>query len=311
MPSRILGLAHHLPEAQVVGGISRPIQREPAGPSDLAVIAAAEAFARSSTTVADVDFIVFATMTPDVTFPGAGCFMQEKLGCDTIGALDIRGQCAGFLISLVIADAFLSTGTYHRILLAAAEVHSAGLDYSDRGIELASRYGDGAAVAMLGQDDRAGGVESIVCHTDGRYYDRFWGEYPSSRQHPSRLTVESFRKGLHFPAVDAEAVRTFGDEHLPEVIREALGKAHASLEQVDCFILSHVFPDVVERSAAALSIPSSKMIVAGATEGHLTAASLPVALSKAVQDGRLAPGARVCLAACGAGFAWGAAVLTL
>jgi 3-oxoacyl-[acyl-carrier-protein] synthase-3 len=84
MPSRILGLAHHLPEAQVVGGVSRPIQREPAGPSDLAVIAAAEAFARSSTTVADVDFIVFATMTPDVTFPGAGCFMQEKLGCDTM-----------------------------------------------------------------------------------------------------------------------------------------------------------------------------------------------------------------------------------
>jgi 3-oxoacyl-[acyl-carrier-protein] synthase-3 len=173
MPSRLLGLAHYLPEAQVVGGVSRPIQKEPAGPSDLAVSAATEAFARSSTSIADVDFIVFATMTPDVTFPGAGCFLQEKLGGDTIGALDIRGQCAGFLISLMIADGFLSTGTYQRILLAAAEVHSAGLDYSDRGIEWASRYGDGAAVAMLGHDDGAGGVESVVCHTDGRYYDRF------------------------------------------------------------------------------------------------------------------------------------------
>ena len=311
MASRILALAHHLPEAQVVGGVVRPIQTEPAGPSDLAVAATAGALARSSTSLADVDFIVFATMTPDVTFPGAACFLQDKLGCDTIGALDIRGQCAGFLMSLMIADAFLSAGTYRRILLASAEVHSAGLDYSDHGIELASRYGDGSSVAILGYDERPGGIEAVVCHTDGRYYDRFWCESPASRQHPTRLTVENYRQGRHFPSLDAAAVRAFGVEHLPQVVREALDKADTSVEKVDCFILSHILPEVAETSAAALALPSSKVIVAGVSEGHLTAASLPVALSKGVEQGRLGPGSRVCLAACGAGFAWGAALLTL
>jgi 3-oxoacyl-[acyl-carrier-protein] synthase-3 len=311
MPSRLLGLAHHLPEAQVVGGVSRPIETEPAGPSDLAVAATAEALAHSSTSLGDVDFIVFATMTPDVTFPGAACFLQDKLGCDTIGALDIRGQCAGFVMSLMIADGFLSAGAYRRILLAAAEVHSSGLDYSDRGIELASRYGDGSAVAILGYDEKPGGIEAVVCHTDGRYYDRFWCEFPASRQHPTRLTAENFRQGRHFPSLDAEIVRSFGVEHLPEVIREALNEADTSAERVDCFVLSHIFPEVAEQSAATLSLPSSKVIVAGSTEGHLTAASLPVALSKAQLEGRVGPGARVCLATCGAGFAWGAAVVTL
>lgn len=312
MPSRILGLAHHLPDAQAVGGVSRPIQTEPAGPSDLAVVATEGALSRASTSLADVDFIVFATMTPDVTFPGSACFLQDKLGCDTVGALDIRGQCAGFLMSLMIADAFLSAGTYRRILLAAAEVHSSGLDYcSERGVELASRYGDGGAVAILGHDAEHGGIDKVVCHTDGRYCDRFWCEYPASRQHPTRLTVENVRAGGHFPAVDADTVRTFGADHLPEVIREALAEAETSVEQIDCFILSHIFPDVAERSATAVSIPSSRRILAGATEGHLTAASLPVALSKAMEEGRLASGARVCLATCGAGFAWGAALLSL
>jgi 3-oxoacyl-[acyl-carrier-protein] synthase-3 len=261
--------------------------------------------------VADVDFLVFATMTPDVAFPGAACFLQEKLGGGTIGALDIRGQCAGFLMSLMIADGFLTAGTYRRVLLAAAEVHSSGLDYSERGIELASRYGDGGAVAILGHDENPGGVAAVVCHSDGRHYDRFWCEHPASRQYPRRLTVENIRDGRHFPRLDAEAVRTFGAEHLPAVIREVLAKAETSDDQVDCFVLSHIFPEVAERSAAALSLPSSKLIVAGAAEGHLTAASLPVALSKAMEEGRLGPGSRVCLAACGAGFAWGAAVVTL
>jgi len=311
MPSRILGIAHHLPEAQVVGGVSRPIQTEPAGPSDLAASAVSEALGRAATSLADVDFIVFATMTPDVTFPGAACYLQDKLGCDTIGALDIRGQCAGFLMSLMIADGFLGAGVYRRILLAAAEVHSSGLDYSDRGIELAKRYGDGSGVAILGYDERPGGLEAVVCHADGRYYDRFWCEYPNGRQHPQRLTVENVREGLHFPRLDVEAVRSFGTVHLPEVIRETLNKAHSPVEEVDCFILSHILPDVADESAKALSLPSSKWIVAGASEGHLTAASLPVALSKAMEDGRLGAGSRVCLATCGAGFAWGAALLTL
>ena len=250
-------------------------------------------------------------MTPDVTFPGAACYFQDKLGCGTVGALDIRAQCAGFLYGLMIADGFLAAGTYRRIVLAAGEVHSSGLDYSDRGMRVASLYGDGAAVAVLGSGTDAAGLRAVVCHADGRHHERFWCEYPASRQHPLRITVEDMRAGRHYPSLDFEAVAEFGRRHLPEVIGEALARAGAGRDDVDCFVLSHVLPDVAEATAGVLGIPSSRWIDAGAVHGHLTAASLPVALSEAVRAGTLGKGARVCLASCGAGFAWGAALLTL
>lgn len=310
MPTAILGLAHHLPPARAVGaGIERPILVEPGGASDLALPAAREALARSGSTAGDADFLVFATMTADVTFPGSGVYLQDKLGCETIGALDIRGQCAGFLMALMIGDAFVSAGTYRRVLVAASEVHSSGLDYSESGAAVSRLYGDGAAVAILGPGST--GLEAVVCHTDGRQHDRFWCEYPMSRQHPARITPEDFHRGAHFPRIDFAAVERFGREHLPAVVREALDRAGKSADAVDRFILSHVMPSVAEESARLLGVPSSKRRIAGERHGHLTAASLPAALSEAIDAGELGKGARVCLATCGAGFAWGAAVLTL
>jgi 3-oxoacyl-[acyl-carrier-protein] synthase-3 len=222
----------------------------------------------------------------------------------------VRGQCAGFLTGLLVADSFLRAGIYRRVLLAAGEVHSAGLDYSERGAAIAVLYGDGAAVALLGAGEGAG-LESVVCHSDGRHHERFWIEYPSSRQHPLRITVEDLRAGRQFPRIDLAHVEQFGVEHLPAVVGEALAAATATPESIDCFILSHIVPEVVERSAATLRVASDRLINAGAAHGHLSAATLPVALSEALAAGRVGPGARVCLAACGAGYAWGAAVLTL
>jgi 3-oxoacyl-[acyl-carrier-protein] synthase-3 len=310
MPTAIHGLAHYLPPMQPVGPVRRPIFSSPGGPSDLALEPARQALAEAGLTPAEVEFLIFATMTPDVTFPGSACYFQDKFGLGTIGALDLRGQCAGFLMGLAVADSYLRAGLYGTIMLATGEVHSAGLDYSERGESVARLYGDGAAVTVLANRDGAG-LESVVCHSDGRYYDRFWIEYPSSRQHPLRITVDDLRAGKHFPALDAEHIEGFGVEHLPAVVRESLSAAGTTLERVDCYIVSHVLPRVVERSAAALAIPAAKLIEAGQTHGHLTAAALPVALSEARSAGRVGPGARVCLAACGAGYAWGAAVMTL
>lgn len=310
MPTALLGLAHHLPPAQRVGSVQRPIATDPCGASDLAVPAAREALAQAGLEPDAVEFLIFATMTPDVTFPGSACYFQDKFGLPTVGALDVRGQCAGFLMGLMIADSYLRAGLYQNVLLAAGEVHSSGLDYSERGEAVARLYGDGAAVTVLGE--RAGaGLEAVICHSDGRHYERFWIEYPSSRQHPLRITVENLRAGLQFPRLDVEHVERFGVEHLPEVIREAVSAAGTTADQIDAFVLSHALPTVVERSAAALAIPAARLITAGATHGHLTAAALPLALSEARADGRIDAGARVCLATCGAGYAWGAAVLTL
>jgi 3-oxoacyl-[acyl-carrier-protein] synthase-3 len=312
MRTALFGLAHHLPDDHPVGAVRRPIATDPVGPSDLALTPAASALAQAGVAVDEVDFLVFATMTPDVTFPGAACYFQDKLRCRTVGALDVRGQCAGFLTGLMVADGFVAAGSYRNVLLAAGEVHSAGLDYSERGEALARLYGDGAAVALLGPSSGgSAGLQSIVCRSDGRHHERFWIEYPSSRQHPLRITSDDLRAGKHFLSLDCDHVERFGVEHLPAVVREALAAAGTTADAIDCFILSHVFPRVVERSAAALGIPHAKLIDAGSAHGHLSAATLPVALSEARAAGRIDAGARVCLAACGAGYAWGAAVLTL
>lgn len=307
MPTSILGLAHHLPPEQTVGSVTRPTVAEPMGPSDLALAPARQALAQAGLAVADVDLVAFATMTPDVTFPGAACFFQHKLGAGTTASIDLRGQCAGFLTGLMVADAYLSAGIYRHVLLAAGEVHSSGLDYSPAGIATAELFGDGAAVALLG--DGASGCESIVCHGDGRQFDRFWIEHPSSRQHPLRITVEDIRAGRHYPRIDRDAVAALALAQLPAVVREACERAGATLAQVDAFILSNVLPGVAGRCASALGLAADAWIDAGSAHGHLTAATLPVALSDALASGRLGRGARVCLAACGAGATWGAAVL--
>jgi 3-oxoacyl-[acyl-carrier-protein] synthase-3 len=277
----------------------------------LAVKAAGDALAQARLPVEAVEFIVFATMTPDVTFPGAGCFFQEQMGCGTIGALDIRAQCAGFIFGLAVADQFVRTGAYGRILLVGAEVHSAGLDYSEGGGRIAALYGDGAGVAVVGKGNGGSCVRSTALHTDGRRHDRFWCEYPSSRQHPLRMTVENFREGRHFLTVDVEAVRRFGEESLPAVIEEALRAADTTADRVDRYIIAHLLPEVAEATAVRLRIASSRLNIPATRHGHLTAAALPVALSEEVAASRLGPGATVCLAASGAGFAWGAAVVTL
>lgn len=307
MPTAILGLAHHLPPEQQVGSVARPTVTEAIGPSDLALAPGKAALEQAGLSVGDIGLVAFATMTPDVTFPGAACYFQDKLGAGTTAAIDLRGQCAGFLTGLMVADAYLASGVYDHVLLAAGEVHSSGLDYSPAGIATAELYGDGAAVAVLGRGD--GGCESIVVHNDGRQFDKFWIEYPASRQHPLRVTVENLRAGQHYLRIDRDAVSAFADVQLPAVVREACERAGVAAGQIDVFILSHVLPGVTARCAAGLGLAADAWIDAGAAHGHLTAATLPVALSEALAGGRIGRGARVCLAACGAGAAWGAAVL--
>ncbi|MBP1685471.1 MAG: fabH [Deltaproteobacteria bacterium] len=310
MGSAILALGHHLPSGVDCAGVRRPIAVEAVGPSTLAARAATSALERAQLTPERVDFIIFATMTPDVTFPGSGCFLQQQLGCGTVGAVDVRAQCTGFLLGLSIADASVRTHTHRHVLVAGAEVHSAGLDYSG-GAEIAGLFGDAAGVALIGPATGPGGIRGTVLHMDGRAYDRFWCEFPASRQHPVRLTMENFRQGKHFPVIDFEAVRRFGNESLQAAMRAVLQSTNTPIAQVDCFIISHVLPDVSESAVQSLGIPSSRVNIPALQHGHLTAAALPVALSEQIASGQLGPGATVCLAAAGAGLSWGAAVVTL
>ncbi|HYR95917.1 MAG TPA: hypothetical protein VEM57_04235, partial [Candidatus Binatus sp.] len=160
LASAVLGCGRHLPPRTVTSeelaadlggsgaaitersGIVRRHRAEPGlGPSDLARVAAEAALATAGLEPADVDLIVFATMTPDIAFPGSGCFLQHKLGCRTVGALDVRAQCAGFLFALATADRFVRAGAATRVLVAAAEVHSTALDFSPRAAAVTPYFG--------------------------------------------------------------------------------------------------------------------------------------------------------------------------
>ena len=311
MASAVVGVGHHLPAVVDCAGVRRPIAVEPVGPSTLALPAATHALERAGLSADAVTFIVFATMTPDVTFPGAGCLFQHEMGCGTVGALDLRAQCAGFVFGLSIADQFVRAGSYAPVLVVGAEVHSAGLDYSEQGAALARLFGDGAGAVVVARNGGGAGIRSAVMHTDGRHHDRFWCEYPASRQHPTRMTVENFRQGKHFPAVDLDAVRRFGEEAVPAVIHEDLQAADMKAAQIDRFIIGHLLPEVAEHVGNTLGLTPARLNNPAARHGHLTAAALPVALSEDIAGGQLGSGTTVCLAAAGAGFAWGAAVVTL
>jgi len=327
--STILGVGRHLParvvDAAALGarlgvdaerlvretGVERRRAVEPGqGPSELAAAAAGEALAAAGRTPADVDLIVFATTTPDMAFPGSGCFLQDRLGCRTVGALDVRAQDAGFLYALATADRFVRAGANACVLVAAAEIFSTALDYSPAGAAVSPYFGDGAGVVLVGAG-AADGVRAVVLHNDPTDLERYWCEFPASRHYPARMEMPQYDAGRHFYRIDAPALHARAEPALAEVGGEALARAGVARDGVAAYLLAYLDPRVAERAAARAGLPAGRVVVAGREVGHVGAASLPIALADALADGRLARGDVVCCATFGAGLAWGAAVLQL
>jgi 3-oxoacyl-[acyl-carrier-protein] synthase-3 len=280
------------------------------GPSDLGRDAAEVALARAGLAPADVDLIVFATMTPDIAFPGSGCFLQDKLGCRTVGALDVRAHCAGFLFALATADRFVRAGAAGRVLVVGAEVFSTGLDRTPRGAAVTPRFGDGAGAVVLGPSARPG-VVATVLHTDPTGYERFWCEFPSSRHYPARMEMEQFERGLHFYVVDAAALDRQAEPVLEDTVREVLARGDVAPAAVDLCIAHYLDPRVARRAAVAAGIDDARVVVPGDALGHVASGGIPMALAEAVEAGRVGPGAVVCCVAFGAGISWAGAVLRL
>src|SRR5262245_45223770 len=191
------------------------------GPSGLGCEASRAALAPAGLEPADIDLIVFATMTPDIAFPGSGCFLQHKLGCRTVGALDVRAQCAGFVFALATADRFIRSGKAGRVLVVGAEVHTTALEYAPRAAHVTPYFGDGAGAVVLGASDHAG-VLATVLGSDADGLERFWCEFPASRHTPARMDLEHFRAGDHYYRFDAERVHPQAERALAGVTRDAL-----------------------------------------------------------------------------------------
>lgn len=288
------------------------------GPSDLALRAAGDALAAAGAGVSDLGLIVFATATPDVTFPGSACFLQEKLGAPTVGALDVRAQSAGFLCGLDLAAAFASLpaprggGTdprYARILVAAGEVLSSGLDLSPQGRDMSSRLADGAGAVVVGRGDHGAKLLAVRWYTDGSLAERFWCEYPASYQYPLRVRAEDLAAGKHYPVADLETLAPIVPPRLAEAANEVLDVAGWRADGIDLAIIDYVDPAVARVAANSLGVPADRLRVPTAEFGHVMAGGLLMTLAEVA--GTLAPGARVLLAAAGPGLAWGAAAIEI
>lgn len=281
------------------------------GATDLGVVAAREALDRAGIAAQDLDLILFATLSPDIEMPSCACLLQEKLGVAGMPAFDIRNQCSGFLYGLSVADNFIRSGTFKRILLVGGEIHSSGIDLSTRGREVAVIFGDGAAAVVLGPSEVEGeGVLSTHLHAEGKFAEKLWLEGPDTRHRP-RLTEEMLDAELPtvFPRMEGRYVFRHAVTRFPEVIREALDANGLTLDDLSLLIPHQANLRISQMVASGLELPEGKVFNNIDRYGNTTACSIPLALYEAVEAGRVKKGDLLCLAAFGAGFTWASALL--
>lgn len=288
-------------------------ERQPMGSSDLGAKAGEAALAEAGVSPLDVDCIVYATLSSDRIFPGDGVLVQAKMGIPAgVPAFDIRNQCSGFLYGLELSRSLIATGNYQRVLLIGSEVHSSGLDWSDRGRDVTVLFGDGSAAAVLGPGDAscAGrGILSVRLHADGRFADALQLAYPSSAEMP-RLSAERITSSAdHFPQMDGRTVFRHAATRMPEVVLEVLQAGGYTPQQLDLLIPHQANLRISEMVQSRLGLTDDQVFNNIMHYGNTTAASIPLALSEAVQMGRIKKGDLICLVSFGAGFTWGAALL--
>ena len=277
------------------------------GTSDLAYEAATIAMERAGWTPGDIDLIIFATLSPDLFFPGSGCLLAHKLGLSTTPALDIRQQCTGFLYGMATADAYIRSSLAKRVLVVGAEVHSTGLDISTRGRDVAVIFGDGAAAVCVErmETDVNAGVLAVALHADGGLAESLMTFAPASRENP-RIDEAMLREGKHYPTMDGRNIFKHAVRRLPEVAAEVLKKAELPLEAVDLFIPHQANLRINQAFTKAMELPESKVFHNIQRYGNTTAASIPIALDEAIEMGRISAGSTVMFLGLGAGVTWGA-----
>lgn len=277
----------------------------------------------------DIDFIIFATLSPDYYFPGCGVLLQRELGITKteVGALDIRNQCSGFVYGLSIADQFIKSGMYKNILLVGAEMHSMGLDFSDEGRAVTVIFGDGAGAVVLQPTDVEGqGILTTCLHADGSHAEELAMINPGSHggyhlgtekygfpdpELPGGLfvTQKMLDDNLLAPNMTGQLVFKTAVVKFPEVIKEALDKTGLTTADIDLFVPHQANLRISQFVQKTLGLADDKVVNNIQKYGNTTAASIPIALSEAWEQQRVKSGDLVCLAAFGSGFTWGSALI--
>ena len=326
--SRILGVGRYLPERRVTnfdlakmfetsdewiqrrtGIVERRFAEKGVYCSDLGLEASREALKNAGMKAEDIDFIIFATLTPDHHFPGNGCYLQRKMGLSEIGCLDIRNQCSGFIYSLAVADAFVRIGMYKRILVVGAEIHSSGMDFTKEGRDVAVLFGDGAGAVIVGpSEDPSRGILSTHLHADGNYADILRAEVFDISEKPY-LTHKTIDDGRIWPKMQGKEVFRIAVTKIPEVVGEALRASNLKIEDIDLFLPHQANLRINQAAAAKLGVPEEKFFSNIQRYGNTTAGSIPIALSEIVEQGILREGDLLMMVAFGAGLTWGAIVI--
>lgn len=282
------------------------------GSSDLALEATKIALERTGWTAKDIDLIIFATLSPDIFFPGPGCLLQHKLGLNSTPALDIRQQCTGFLYGLATADAYIRSGLANKILLACAEVHSTGIDISTRGRDVAVLFGDGAGVVCLEgiETDKDVGILASALHANGEFAESLMIEVGASRLNP-RISEELIKEGRHWPVMDGKTIFKEAVRSLPNVSQEVLQKSGLSLEDIDLFIPHQANLRINQFFQQSMKLPEEKVFHNIQRYGNTTAASIPIALDEALEMNIIGDGSAVIFLGLGAGLTWAAVLARL
>jgi len=283
------------------------------------------AIERANISKEDVDFIIFATLSPDYYFPGCAVLLQREMGMNEVGALDIRNQCSGFIYALSIADQFVKTGMYKNVLVVGSEKHSFALDFSTRGRAVSVIFGDGAgAVVVQPTTEASKGILSTHLHSDGAEAEKLAMYYPGASSGiwldkmpdwPEQelggllMTKEMLEDGTAFPNMDGQAVFKKAVVKFPEVIHEALTKNKLKTSDIDLLIPHQANLRISQFVQKTLGLNEDQVFNNIQKYGNTTAASIPIALCEAWEAGKIKDGDLICLAAFGAGFTWGSALI--
>ncbi|HZH70813.1 MAG TPA: beta-ketoacyl-ACP synthase III [Flavobacteriaceae bacterium] len=280
--------------------------------SSMGVKAAQKAINSAGIDKNDIDFIVFATLSPDYYFPGPGVQVQKELGIDTVGALDIRNQCSGFVYAISVADQFIKTGMYKNILVIGAELHSQGLDKTTRGRGVSVIFGDGAgAVIVSRSEDENSGILSTHLHSEGQYAEELSLVAPGmgKRWVTDILADNNPNDESYFPYMNGQFVFKNAVVRFSEVIMEGLYANGLDKEAIDMLIPHQANLRISQFIQKKFGLRDDQVYNNIMKYGNTTAASVPIALTEAWEAGKIKKGDLVVLAAFGSGFTWGSVII--
>ena len=280
--------------------------------TSMGVKAAKIAIERSGVAAADIDFVVFATLSPDFYFPGPGVLVQRDLGLRTVGALDVRNQCSGFIYALSVADQYIKTGMYKNILVIGSEVHSTGLDMTTRGRGVSVIFGDGAGAAVLSrEEDLTKGILSTHLHSEGQHAEELIVKAPGmgGRWVTDILADNNPDDESYFPYMNGQFVFKNAVVRFSEVINEGLQANNLQVSDIDMLIPHQANLRISQFIQKKFNLTDDQVYNNIQKYGNTTAASIPIALTEAWEKGKIKSGDTVVLAAFGSGFTWGSAII--